>query len=139
MQRTGRPINARLFRWALALAGVACVGIGAVGVVLPGLPTTIFLIAASWCFTRSCPYLERKLLGLPIFRPFLRYLEPGAVMPRSAVVWTLAIMWTAIAISTATLIAREAPIAAAAILPAAGIAGTWFVVRLRVRRLQQAA
>jgi len=40
-------------------------------VLLPGLPTTIFLIAASYLFSRSFPALAERLLLLPVFRPFL--------------------------------------------------------------------
>lgn len=96
-------------RWALAGAGVACVGLGAVGVVVPGLPTTIFLIMATWCFARSCPWLERRLIRNRFFGPYLRYLEPGAVMPRRAVVATLAVMWACIGVSLLLMVRGEAP------------------------------
>ncbi len=65
--------RSRARRWLLAALGVGCVGCGAVGVVVPGLPTTIFLIAGSWCFARSCPWLEERLIRVPLFRPFLGY------------------------------------------------------------------
>jgi hypothetical protein len=126
-----RPGRSRLQRWLLAATGVFLVGVGAVGVVLPGLPTTIFLIAASWCFARSCPWLEERLIRVPLFRPFLGYLEPGTRMPRRAVVTTLAVMWLAIAISVATVSVGNSPrpVLAATII-ALGLVGTVFVIRL---------
>jgi len=116
-------------RWLLAAAGMLCVGLAAVGVVLPGMPTTIFLILATWCFTRSCPWLEERLVRAPIFRPFQQYLEPGAPMPRRARVLALAAMWVAIGAST---LALDAGLLLAAILVSAGVAGT--VVILSIRR-----
>src|SRR5690606_29262316 len=80
----GGPATGRPVRWLLAGAGVGCVSLGALGVVVPGLPTTIFLILATWCFARSCPWLERKLVRNRLFRPFLWALDTGAPMPRRA-------------------------------------------------------
>jgi len=97
------PARSRLARWLLAGLGVLCVGLGAVGVFLPGLPTTVFLIAASWCFARSCPWLEERLLRVPLFAPFLGFLEPGARMPRRTVAKALFIMWVAIIASAAAV------------------------------------
>ena len=77
-----RPVRSRLHRWLLVTAGVALVGIGAVGVFVPGLPTVVFLLGASWCFARSCPWLEDRLIRVPLFRPFFVYLDNGARMPR---------------------------------------------------------
>ena len=56
-------------RLLLAGAGVLAVGLAALGVVVPGLPTTVFLIAASYCFARSCPWLEERLLRNRPFAP----------------------------------------------------------------------
>jgi len=129
-----RPDSPR--RWLLAGLGVICVGLAAVGVVVPGLPTTVFLIAAAWLFARSCPWLEEKLVRHRFFAPFQAYLEPGARMPRRARLTALAAMWTAIAVST-VLIGRGATSisslwVARGLIVGAGVVGT--VVILRVRR-----
>lgn len=42
--------------------GLLCVGLGALGVVIPGLPTTPFLLLASWCFYHSSQRLQDWLL-----------------------------------------------------------------------------
>lgn len=54
--------------------GLGCLmlALGAIGAVLPLMPTTIFLIAAAWCFARSSPRLEAWLFEHPRFGPPLR-------------------------------------------------------------------
>jgi len=113
----------RTKRWLLAVAGILLVGIGALGVVLPGLPTTVFLLGASWCFTRSCPWLEERILRTRFFRPYLRYLDADTPMPTRARVITIAIIWTAVSFSLFTLDTQHlltawsgAPIVAAALV-----------------------
>jgi uncharacterized membrane protein YbaN (DUF454 family) len=105
-------------------------------VLLPGLPTTIFLIAASWCFARSCPWLEERLIRVPLFRPFLGYLDTSTQMPRRAVIVTLVVMWLAIALSASavSLGDRPQPVVAAVII-GLGLVGTFFVLRLGRHRI----
>lgn len=119
----------RLTRYGLAGAGVCSVGMGAVGVVVPGLPTTVFLIIAAWCFARSCPWLTDRLIRNRFFGPFVQYLEPGAVMPRRAKVIALSMMWAAIAGSCWLIIAREAPAFVPVVVVLSGVVGTWYIVR----------
>ena len=127
-----RPDRPRPQRWVLAAVGVGCVGLGAVGVVVPGLPTTVFLLAASWCFARSCPWLEERLIRVPLFRPFLGYLEPGARMPRRAVTSTLVVMWLAIGLSSVLVgFGRSPRPVLASIIVVLGLVGSLFVLRLR--------
>jgi uncharacterized membrane protein YbaN (DUF454 family) len=125
-----------LRRWLLAILGMVCVALAAVGTVVPGMPTTVFLIAAAWLFTRSCPWLEQKLVRHRFFAPFHAYLEPDAPMPRRARIVALAAMWTAITVSVVVLGSQLGDpttlwLVRAAIV-AAGIVGT--VVILRIRR-----
>jgi uncharacterized membrane protein YbaN (DUF454 family) len=125
------PTTSRAQRWSLAAVGVVCVGLGALGVFVPGLPTTVFLIAASWLFARSCPWLEERLIRVPLFRPFLGSLQPGARMPRRAAITSLVAMWIAITVSAVLLVGTDVGgLPLAAVVIAAGVVGTFFIVRL---------
>lgn len=127
-QRVGFLPDAK--RWALASVGIVSVGLGAVGAFVPGLPTTIFLIIACWCFTRSCPWLEERVRRVAIFRPFFRVIDQRDGMPLRAKVVSLTLMWTAIALSTWVLMDRGMHPAIWGSVLAGGIIGTIAIIRL---------
>jgi uncharacterized membrane protein YbaN (DUF454 family) len=75
-----------LTRPLLIAAGWILTGIGLVGVIVPGLPGTIFLILAAWCFSKSSPRFEAWLLGHPRLGPhILRWRETRSIARRAKV------------------------------------------------------
>ncbi|MEQ6290799.1 YbaN family protein [Vogesella sp. GCM10023246] len=57
----------RLRKHAWAVLGYLSLGLGLLGAVTPLLPTTVFILMAAACFTRSHPQLEQRLLQHPVF------------------------------------------------------------------------
>lgn len=73
-----------LVRTGWLLLGFVCLGLGFVGVFVPLMPTTIFIILGAACFARSSARLEAWLLGHPRFGPTLRaWRKEGAIPPRA--------------------------------------------------------
>ena len=116
-----------------AVLGLACFGIGAVGAVVPGLPTTVFLLGGSYFLTRSCPALERRLRRSPMFMPYAVFLDGATPLPPQARRAAIAAMWTSIVASAALLAWRGAAPFALGALVAAGLAGTGVILRFRRR------
>lgn len=112
-----------LRRAGLFACGWVAVGIGSVGIVVPGLPTTVFFVVAAACFARSSPRFEHWVLNLRGVGPLVRDHRAGLGMPRRAKVIAITMMLTACALSSLVL---GAPVLAGVIL-GAGAVGTWYV------------
>lgn len=89
----------RVKRWIYILLGAGCALLGAIGVVLPGLPTTPLILAASWFFYRSSPRLQERLLSSPLGIYIRRYQERGGML-RSTKVWVVLFMVAMVSCST---------------------------------------
>ncbi|MBQ87793.1 MAG: hypothetical protein CL433_02950 [Acidimicrobiaceae bacterium] len=74
----------RIVRGAWCIVGVLAVALGGVGIIVPGLPTTVFFIIAAWAFSKSSPRLEAWVLGLPRIGPMVHDHRNGLGMPRRA-------------------------------------------------------
>jgi len=70
-----------VLRAAFLALGWVFVGLGAVGVVLPGWPTTVWLLAAAFFFARSSPRFYRWLLSHPLFGAIVRDVRAGLGLP----------------------------------------------------------
>ena len=66
------------------IAGSVFVVLGAFGVILPGLPTTPFLILAAACYIRSSQRLYDWLIANKTFGPYLRNYREGKGIPKRA-------------------------------------------------------
>lgn len=85
-----KPIG-RMARHLWCAGGFACVALGAIGAVLPGMPTTVFLILALACFDRGSPRFHTWLINHACWGPILREWKENGAVPRRAK-WLAAIM-----------------------------------------------
>ena len=83
-------------RAILISLGWLCVGLGFVGVFVPGIPTTIFLIIALWAFTKSSEKLRHWLLNHKRFGPILNNWQQHKVVPRRAKILMVVLMSLAV-------------------------------------------
>jgi uncharacterized membrane protein YbaN (DUF454 family) len=91
----------RTQRVVLLGVGYLCLGLAALGAVLPLMPTTVFLIVAAWAFGRASPALRARLLNDPRIGPTLRnWQEHGTVSPRAkrAAVLAMALSWAVVTV-----------------------------------------
>ena len=73
-------------------AGWLCVGIGMLGVILPLLPTTPFLLVAIWAFSKSSPELAERIRGHRIAGPYIRDWQDEGVIPVKAKMLAVSMM-----------------------------------------------
>lgn len=73
-----------LIRALIWIGGVLALALGVIGVFLPGLPTTPFVLLAAACFVRASPRAHAWLLAHRIFGPPLREWEIHRSVPRRA-------------------------------------------------------
>ena len=66
------------------VGGLVSVALGGLGIIVPGLPTTVFFIVAAACFSRSNKRFEQWVLRLPRIGPLVRDHRAGLGMPRRA-------------------------------------------------------
>lgn len=77
----------------LTLLGLGFTALGLVGVALPILPTTPFLLLAAYCFSRSSPRLHRWLLASPLLGGLIADWERhGAIRTRAKLVSTVVLL-----------------------------------------------
>ena len=103
------PISDKLKKQLLVIAGSIAIIIGAIGVVLPGVPTTPFLLLAAMCYMRGSPRLYNALLGNRFLGNYVRNYLEGRGMTLKMKVWTLTLLWVSIlltAFATHSLVIR---------------------------------
>ena len=89
-----------VLRGALIAAGSICVGLGVIGIFVPGMPSTVFFLIAAACYVRSSDRLYNKLLSNKVIGQHIRNFREKRAMPMRAKVTALAMGWTAITLST---------------------------------------
>jgi uncharacterized membrane protein YbaN (DUF454 family) len=88
--------SAMLRRRLFIAAGSISLGIGILGVVVPLLPTTPFLLLAAYCYSRGSKRLYNRLLRNRLIGGYLRNYLEGKAMSIRAKMLSLSILWAVI-------------------------------------------
>lgn len=83
MTSTSRP-RSKLSRLLFGLLAYTSLGIGLIAVVIPGLPTTEFILLAAWAATKSSPRLSAWMENHRLFGPILSNWRNGRTISRRA-------------------------------------------------------
>jgi uncharacterized membrane protein YbaN (DUF454 family) len=75
------------------------VAIGVIGIFVPILPTTPFLLLAAACYLRSSPRFHRWLMNNRLFGTYIRNYTEGRGIPIKVKLFTIALLWLTIGIS----------------------------------------
>lgn len=86
-------------RWLLLGIGWISVALGVIGIFLPVLPTTPFLLLAAACFVRSSRRVYIWLVTHPRLGPWIRDYLDGEGIPLKAKAWAIGLMWASILLS----------------------------------------
>jgi uncharacterized protein len=121
-----------LFKIILILAGTLSLAIGVIGIFVPGLPTTPFLLLTAGLYMRSSERLYRQLIGNRVLGPYISDFYEKKGMSKRAKISAIGTMWVMIALSNTFLI--EA-LAVKLMVVALGIIGTivmgWVIATVR--------
>ena len=94
----------RLARYTLIACGTLSVILGIIGIFLPILPTTPFLLLAAACYGRSSDRLHRWLLNNRWFGPYLKDYSEGRGLPLRLKILTILTLWLVIGFTALILV-----------------------------------
>ena len=83
----------------LIFAGTVCVALGVLGMFLPLLPTTVFLLMAAYCYSRSSERFHDWLLNNRLCGSYIRNYKSGQGISMRQKVTTISILWVSISVS----------------------------------------
>lgn len=88
-----------MIRVLFNILGTVSLGLGVLGVFLPLLPTTPFLLLAAFCYLRGSPGMHHWLLSHRMLGPYIRDFQSGRGIPLRTKVIALGLMWLSLAFS----------------------------------------
>ena len=108
--------------------GLFLAGLGLAGVIIPGLPTTIFMILAAACFFRSSNKMYDWVINHPLFGESVLRFRSGKGMPLKAKYSAIIIMWFFISVSIFVFLYLHA-LWIKVIIILSGFIGTIFIIK----------
>lgn len=127
--RTSRSLA--LHKALLVAAGGISLGLGLLGVILPGLPTTPFVLLAAACFAKASPRLHQRIVSNPLLGPMVRDWEAHRSLPVKIKLIAIGSMTLMVGLSVWHFAGRPGLQAALVVL---GVIGAVVVGRIPARR-----
>lgn len=115
----------------LIIAGSISLGLGVLGILLPLLPTTPFLLLAAACYIRSSDKLYQWLITNKYFGSYILNYREGKGIPLKAKIVSVSLLWTSMLYTIAFVI----PLVMVKILLfLIGSYFTWFILKQKTLR-----
>ena len=89
-------MSGRFMRGLLIVCGTLCVALGVIGIFLPLMPTTVFLLLAAACYARSSDRFYQKLITNRWLGTYIRNSREGRGMRARDKTVTLVLLWAGI-------------------------------------------
>ena len=121
----------KLRRQLLIVAGTMSIAIGIIGIFVPILPTTPFLLLAAACYMRSSERFYHWLINNRLFGAYIRNYLEGRGMSLKIKIFTVVLLWTTIGIS-ACIVTQNMVVRIVLMLVAIGV--TFHIIRIRARK-----
>jgi uncharacterized membrane protein YbaN (DUF454 family) len=96
MKRQASSILTQLKRVILTLLGTLFLALGAIGIFVPILPTTPFLLLSAACYLKGSERMYKWLTTNRIFGTYIRNYKEGKGMSPKAKIFTLSLLWISI-------------------------------------------
>ena len=88
-----------IYRYLYFISGVLLVAIGVIGIFVPILSTTIFLILASACLIKSSPKAKEWLRNHKILGMYIKYYQDGSGLTVNSKIFNITFLWIMISAS----------------------------------------
>jgi uncharacterized membrane protein YbaN (DUF454 family) len=89
-------MTSRIMKGLLIVCGTICVGLGILGIFLPVMPTTVFLLLAAACYARSSERFHRRLVEHPWLGAYIR--QSRGMTARQKLV-SVSVLWVTLLIT----------------------------------------
>jgi len=109
----------------LTLAGLIFVAIGLIGIFVPGLPTTVFMILAAYCFIKSSERLYRWVTENKLFGFRVKHFMETKTIPLRGKIHSISAMWLMVLLS---IIFLKVSLVVKVIIALAALAGTLVIL-----------
>lgn len=116
-----------VIRWLLLGLGTVCVALGILGIFLPLLPTTPFLLVAAACYARSSTASYQRLVRNRWVGKYIEDYRNGRGVPRRAKLVAISLLWLSMG-GTLAFAAAPEPVKGMLLLLAFGV--TIYLIRL---------